>query len=361
MLSCCKNQQAENISINFNPSYFLGADLSYINEMEDCGAVYKNFQGEKQDPYLIFSEAGANLVRLRLWHSPTWTNYSNLEDVKKSIRRAKKAEMKVLLAFHFSDDWADPHKQNVPEDWLEFMEDTTQLSDVLYAYTYQILQELQSLNLLPDIVQVGNEINAMILQRPSELIPIDWKRNAVLLNRAIKAVRDLSTAENKIEVMLHIAQPENALWWFKDAKENGVVDFDFIGISYYPKWSNKSLQELGDVITSLKNTYDKKVMIVETAYPFTLNGLDGANNILAEDSLEDEFPASQDGQLAYLNALHKTVKDFGGSGVLYWEPAWVSTKCATRWGIGSHWENATMFDFTSKPTKAMLWFRNLKE
>ena len=35
----------------------------------------------------------------------------------------------------------------------------------------------------------------------------------------------------------------------------------------------------------------------------------------------------------------------GGVGVVYWEPAWVSTKCTTRWGTGSHWENATLFDF----------------
>lgn len=362
ILSCCNKQQPENNSINSNPTYFLGADLSYINEMEDCGAVYHNSQGEAQDPYVIFSEAGANLVRLRLWHSPGWTNYSNLEDVKKSISRAKKAGMKVLLAFHYSDDWADPNKQDVPGDWLPFVDATTQLSDALYLYTYNVLKELHSLNLLPDIVQVGNEINAMILQRPGELEPIDWKRNAALLNRAIKAVRNFSaTTGDKVGVMLHIAQPENALWWFKEAKENGVIDFDFIGISYYPKWSDKSLQGLGDAITTLKNMCHKEVMVVETAYPFTLNGQDEANNILGEDSLEDEFPATQDGQLAYLNTLHKTVKDSGGSGVLYWEPAWVSTSCATRWGKGSHWENAALFDFFSKPTKAMLWFRNHKE
>ena len=362
MLSCCNNQQPESNNVNPNPTYFLGADLSYINEMENCGAVYHNSLGQPQDPYVVFSQAGANLVRLRLWHSPVWTNYSNLEDVKKSIRRSKKEGMKVLLAFHYSDDWADPYSQDVPEDWLPFVDDITRLSDALYSYTYDVLKELHSLNLLPDIVQVGNEINAMILQRPDELKPIEWKRNATLLNRAIKAVRDFTDSTvNKVEVMLHIAQPENALWWFNDAKENGVVDFDFIGISYYPKWSNKNLQELGGAITTLKNMYHKEIIIVETAYPFTLDGQDEANNILGQDSLEDEFPATQDGQLAYLNALHKTVKDSGGSGVLYWEPAWVSTSCATRWGKGSHWENATLFDFFSKPTKAMLWFRNRQE
>ncbi|RLD82581.1 MAG: arabinogalactan endo-1,4-beta-galactosidase, partial [Bacteroidetes bacterium] len=64
------------------PSFYFGADLSYINEMEDCEAIYKDKNDVVKDPYLIFKDAGANLVRLRLWHNPSWTNYSNYEDVK---------------------------------------------------------------------------------------------------------------------------------------------------------------------------------------------------------------------------------------------------------------------------------------
>jgi arabinogalactan endo-1,4-beta-galactosidase len=132
--------------------------------MVDCGAIYKNNLGSTQDPYLIFSEAGANLVRLRIWHSPSWTNYSNIADVKTSIMRAKAAGMKVLLAFHYSDDWADPYSQDASADWLNLIDDTDKLSEVLYSYTFNVLQDLFSLNLMPDFVQVGNEINAMILQ-----------------------------------------------------------------------------------------------------------------------------------------------------------------------------------------------------
>ncbi len=97
-------------------------------------------------------------------------------------------------------------------------------------------------------------------------------------------------------------------------------------------------------------------MIVETAYPYDFVNQDSANNILVIDSLHEGFPASQDGQLSYLNELHSVVKSAGRSGVLYWEPAWVSTSCSTRWGAGSHWENAAMFDAVSKHTKAMTWF-----
>ena len=65
-------------------NFFYGADLSYVNEMIDCGALYKNAADEIKDPYTIFSEAGTNLVRVRLWHNPDWTAYSNFQDVKKT-------------------------------------------------------------------------------------------------------------------------------------------------------------------------------------------------------------------------------------------------------------------------------------
>jgi arabinogalactan endo-1,4-beta-galactosidase len=38
------------------------------------------------------------------------------------------------------------------------------------------------------------------------------------------------------------------------------------------------------------------------------------------------------------------VIDAGAEGVIYWEPAWVTSSCRTLWGQGSHWDNATFFD-----------------
>src|SRR5688572_1242775 len=91
---------------------FAGVDLSYVNEMEACGAEFR-VQGRKRDPHELFAAAGANLVRLRLWNAPDWTNYSTEADVTRAIGRAHKAGMKVLLDFHYSDDWADPQKQKI--------------------------------------------------------------------------------------------------------------------------------------------------------------------------------------------------------------------------------------------------------
>jgi len=330
-----------------NNPFYIGADLSYVNEMEDCGATYYN-KGKKQDPFLFFAQNGADIVRVRLWHNADWTQYSGLADVSKTLQRAKLNNMKTLLDFHYSDTWTDPEKQFIPKAWAHIT-DTDELAKALYDYTTNTLATLDAKNLLPDMVQVGNETNIEILQPEKTLvhgIP-NWQRNAALLNSGIKAVRDYSNKSKKpIQIVLHIAQPENALWWFKQASENGVSDYDIIGLSYYPQWSVYKLPQLPDAIKALKNTYHKDVMIVETAYPWTLKNFDKAGNVLTKKAVQPDFPATAKGQLLYLLTLTRLVKTSGGLGVIYWEPAWVSTHCKTLWGEGSHWENASFFDAT---------------
>jgi len=355
--SSSDNNSDDNPNPPVENNFYYGADLSYVNEMEDCGATYKDANNVTKDPYVIFKEAGCNLVRVRIWHNPTWTNYSNFNDVKTTIQRAKQQGMKVLLDFHYSDTWADPSKQEIPAAWLDVINNTPVLGDSLYNYTYQTLDRLHNSNLLPDIVQVGNEINPMILQHGYLVWPIDWNRNSFLINKGIQAVRAISEERNRdIGIMLHIAQPENALWWFQQATQNGVTDYDWIGISYYPIWSTYNLNNVGTAISTLINTYNKDLMVVETAYPFTLTDADSAGNILGSDALVTGYPATQQGQLNYLNALQGIVETAGGKGVVYWEPAWVSTNCSTLWAQGSHWDNATLFDHDNKATLGMQFY-----
>ncbi|MDH5609909.1 MAG: arabinogalactan endo-1,4-beta-galactosidase [Cyclobacteriaceae bacterium] len=323
---------------------YLGADLSYVNEMEDCGGTYQ-LGGVVTDPFDLFAVKGSNLVRVRLWHSPDWTAYSTITDVEKTIRRAKSAGMDVLLDVHYSDKWADPSEQIRPKAWSGIT-DNAVLGDSVYAYTYATLDRLASKGLLPTIVQVGNEINREVLQEENmQSTSINWGRNVLLLNRGLSAVVDFSAASGTVvETMIHIAQPENALWWFKEAVARGLQSFDWIGLSYYPKWSSYPLTSLSRAVDSLVTTYGKRLMVVETAYPHTLSNKDNANNILGQDALITGYPATPDGQLHYLTDLVAQVVAGGGSGVVYWEPAWISTGCTTLWGTGSHWDNATFFD-----------------
>lgn len=364
LLSCTSNNLTESDNNEDNQettpeniTFYKGADLSYVNEMEDCEGIYKDVAGVQKNPYQIFKDAGTNLARFRLWHTPDWTDYSTMEDVKISIARAKAQNFEVLLDFHYSDTWTDPGKQQIPAAWLEHIDDTETLGQLLYDYTFNTLIELSEENLTPDIVQVGNEINAMILQDGDLEWPIDWERNSTLINKGIKAVRDFSVQHNtKVEVMLHIAQPENGLWWFEQATSNGVTDFEWIGLSYYPIWSEYNLNNVGEAFLSLINTYSKKLMVVETAYPFTLENKDSANNIMGLDALVEGYPATEQGQLDYLTELSQIIYGSGGEGLIYWEPAWISTSCSTLWGQGSHWDNATLFDHDNRANLGMQFY-----
>jgi arabinogalactan endo-1,4-beta-galactosidase len=346
MLFGCKKTNSQ--LPNATNAIVLGGDLSYVNEVEDAGAKYQR-NNSSVDPYALFAEKGCNLVRLRLWHTPSINRYSGLEDVKKSIRRAKAANMKVLLDFHYSDIWADPGRQNIPKAWSTIT-DLNVLGDSLYGYTLNTLLTLNKEGLLPEMVQVGNEINSEILQPEDKAKPIiDWKRNAFLLNKGIAAVREASSkSSKKIEVMLHIAQPENAIKWFADASANGIEPYDWIGISYYPLWSTVKTKDLPYFINNLVTTHKKQLMVVETAYPHTLANADPANNILDDKALVPGYPATPAGQKQYMIDLVKLVIQGGGAGLVYWEPAWISSSARTPWGQGSHWDNATFFDAANK-------------
>lgn len=340
LFSCKSNEEAL-----VESTLLLGADLSYINEIEDCGGFYSR-NGVKTDPYIIFKESGANVVRVRLWHSPDWTEYSTYSDVEKTIRRAKEAGMQVLLNIHYSDDWADPQQQIIPEAWSKISEESV-LLDSIYSYTFETIRKLNAKGLMPEMVQVGNETNNEILMPEpyTEGDTINWKRNIALFNSGIQAVVDASKkAAVKPKIMIHIAQPENALLWFDAASKNGLSEFDLIGLSYYSKWSTYSIDQLYLAIEELKIKFEKEVLVVETAYPWTLNNFDEANNLLGNDALVEGYEATTEGQYNYLIDLTKAVIKGGGIGVIYWEPAWISSPCSTRWGKGSHWENAAFFD-----------------
>ncbi|WP_158548489.1 glycoside hydrolase family 53 protein [Parvularcula marina] len=325
---------------------YLGADLSYVNEMEDCGAVYRD-DGREVDPYELFAEKGANLVRLRLWHTPDWTEYSTLADVTEAIRRSQVVGMEVLLDFHYSDDWADPGDQIIPAAWAD-IESDEELAEAVFVYTRDTLLTLNKQGLMPEMVQVGNETNTEILLPANvpEDTGINWERNALLLNAGIRGVREAGRQAGKTPlIMLHIAQPENIEPWFEAGMAAGLENFDLIGMSYYAKWSSKNMEEMGETISRLRHKYGKGVIVVETSYPWTLEGQDEAGNILGEDSLIHAYPATLEGQKQYLLDLTQTVISNDGQGVVYWEPAWVTNSCSTRWGTGSHWENAAFFDY----------------
>jgi len=318
----------------------LGADLSYVNEVEDCGGTYHDVSAET-DPFAILAAHGVNLVRARLWHTPTWTDYSTLDDVIRTFERAEAHGMATLLDFHYSDEWADPGRQTPPAAWADIT-DIDELAGALGDYTADVLARLDEAGVFPDMVQIGNEINGGLVK---DVVGLDWEHDAPLLTAGVDAARAAAAeAGTDIDVVLHVAQPENGLWWFAEAETAGLPDFDIIGLSYYPQWSRFSVAELGSAVEHLTAAYGKPVLIVEAGYPWTAETAgDTADNVL--DQGLREYPVSPQGQRAFMEDLTAAVVANGGMGTVYWELAWLSTDCYTRWGQGSHWENATLFDF----------------
>jgi arabinogalactan endo-1,4-beta-galactosidase len=347
--------------------FYFGNDLSYVNQMEDCGAVFKE-NNQAKDVYQIFADHGTNLVRVRLWLDPSWwqsplvqpqgvkSYYNDFVDVKETIQRAKDKGMQVMLDIHYSDFWADPAHQFIPRKWLSVANDLPKLKDSVYTYTTKVLTDLNNAGLMPEIVKVGNENNAgLLVHAPGEgssyeiaatVANNNWTRNAQLYNAAIKAVRDVSVNTTiKPKIALHFTNGlDKQKGIYQNVINHGITDFDIIGFSYYYAWHQGSITELENTVKSLKTTFPTyEVMCVETGYLWTTQNYDALNNIISEPD-PNYLPVSPANQLKYMVDFSKAVMKGGGIGVIFWEPAWVSTPCRTPWGVGSSHDHVAFFE-----------------
>ncbi len=343
--------------------FFYGADLSYVNQILDHQGVYKD-QNEVRSPYRIFKDHGTNLVRLRLWNNPQWTKevygttgtqlYNDLHDVEKAMRLSKQQGMQMLLDFHYSDSWADPGKQEIPEAWRN-ISSLDVLKDSVYQYTLKTLTYLDKRGLMPDFVQIGNETNCgMMYTDASSSFPKlngcegNWANLGAVINSAAKAVRDASAkSSTKPRTIIHVADPKNVEYYLDNIIGEGAVsDFDIVGVSFYPIWhTTVSPENLSTSITTFRTKYKRDVMILETAYPWTKDHADDYHNLWGGEPSLPGFPYTVEGQTAMMKRIVQEVKDGGGIGVIYWEPAWITSSMKDKWGTGSSWENNTFFDF----------------
>ena len=108
----------------------------------------------------------------------------------------------------------------------------------------------------------------------------------------------------------------------------------------------------------MKTDYDKKVMVLETAYPWSISGADNYNNQFGSQKPLTGFPFTRQGQLDFMVMLTQEMISAGANGVFYWEPAWITSEMKDPWGKGSSWENAAFFDFqgnTLPVTRYLNW------
>ncbi|WP_041081913.1 glycosyl hydrolase 53 family protein [Thermotoga profunda] len=333
--------------------FIIGVDLSTLYEIEKQGGkFYEN--GIQKDCLEILKDNGVNWIRLRIWNDPTDENgeplgggncnYMNMTQI---AQRAKMLGMKVLIDFHYSDWWADPGKQNKPKAWENLHDDA--LKKAVYEYTRDVLVYMKDHQALPDMVQIGNELNNGFLWPDGKISGKDaggFDGLASLLKEAVRAVREV---DPKIKVMIHLAEGGNSslFKWFFDSIVERKVDFDVIGASYYPYWHG-ALQDLSSNLNYVSLRYGKDVVVAETAYAWTLEDEDGYPNIFGPDQISGYKPTVK-GQTSFLRDLIRVIRSVPedkGLGFFYWEGAWIPVKdVGWKSGEGNPWENQTLFDF----------------
>ena len=328
-------------------TFIRGADLSFLPEMEEENAIFYDSSGQSKPALQIFKENGCNTVRIRLWHTPKDV-HSSLREVRAFAQQVRDAGMKVWLDLHYSDTWADPGKQTKPAAWQNLS--LSKLKDSVFTYTHKVVSDIH-----PDYVQIGNEINHGFLWETGRIS--HETQFTDLLKQGIKATREVDTT---IRILIHYAGYKGAFQFFNQLKKHDV-DFDLMGISYYPWWHGNNMTALKDSLSLLTTTFQKGLVIAETAYPFTLKWNDQTNNIVGNSNqILSQFPASPEGQkdfLFHLRALVETIPL--GKGFCYWAPDWVSVKRSVSTS-GSPWENLTLFDFQHKVLPAMQIFIKCK-
>lgn len=328
-----------------NKEFITAVDISRYPEISGSNPTFYDLEGNQNDFLSILKENGINTVRLRLWVHPGNEN-SGFEEVKQFSQTLKNMGFKIWITLHYSDTWAHPGQQETPPQWSGI--GLNSLKDSLYVYTKKVITDIN-----PHFVQIGNEINTGILHPYGE-ISTRYQNFISLLQEGISAVRESS---DECKIILHYAGIENADWFFRQLS---TIDYDIIGLSYYPVWHGKSLNNLRTTIQHLSESNNKQIIIAETAYPFTLEWNDWTHNIVGSDDqlILPDYPATIQGQRRFIKDLKIIIQEVPeGIGFCYWGAELIAWK-GNQSTDGSPWENQALFDFNNEALPVLREFQN---
>ncbi|MFR3040635.1 glycosyl hydrolase 53 family protein [Ruminococcus callidus] len=363
-----------------------GVDISSILAVENAGVTFCNEYGRKQDIFRTLSEHGVNYIRVRVWNEPydsRGNSYGggncDLYTAAEIGRRAAKYGMKLLVDIQYSDFWADPEKQTRPKYWIQHDHET--LKGEIYKYTAWVLETISEAGGNIGMVQVGNETNCFFCGET------DMYKICDLFASGDQAIRDF---DRSVLIAHHFANPSTGSYaWYAQVMDECNLDYDVFATSYYPYWHGTT-ENLTTVLKEIADTYNKYVMVAETAYPYTSEDGDTFGNAVSEDSDSAVFryDISVEGQAQCLTDVFQAVANVGekGIGVFYWEPAWLGVngisweeqsslwkKYGSGWATdyaaeydasvtsagGSSYDNQALFDFEGNSLKSLQVFRNI--
>ena len=139
--------------------FMRGADISIQTRQDADGVVYRE-NGVAKDAVVILKNHDLNWIRIRIFHTPSNSSWygvcQDLDYVTALATRVKAQGFKFLLDFHYSDDWADPGNQDIPAAWADY--NHSQLVTAVHDYTRDVIAHLRTNGVMPEMVQIGNEV-----------------------------------------------------------------------------------------------------------------------------------------------------------------------------------------------------------
>lgn len=298
----------------------IGADISLLPEYQDAKAIFQDQNGKDIDVLPYLKQKGFNYVRCRLFVNPSLNTETgqDLDYVIKFGKQIKSQGFDFLLDFHYSDSWADPGKQTKPSAWKNL--GASQLPSQVYSYTKSSLQGLKDANVVPDMIQIGNEITAGMLWNDGRVgvwseewnTDSHWNLFLELLTQASKACREIFP-NAKICVHTERSGDSESSKRYYDKLTNAKIDFDVIGLSYYPFWHG-TLSDLGTTLTMIQKNYPQKdVIIAEVAYPYNDWGYPD------DSKYQKEYASTPEGQAQFTKAFVQAVKKYSNvKGIFWW-------------------------------------------
>jgi arabinogalactan endo-1,4-beta-galactosidase len=349
-------------------------------------------EGKEVEPLsFLHDQNGCTIMRIRLWLDPYDENgkpyHGGTNDWTTFLALAKLGMSKgysIMLDLHYSDFWCDPSRQTLPKVWQGLTVD--EVVAKLYTYTRKTLQKCLKNHLDIAYIQIGNEItNGMLWPlgyldgNPAGGHRLGYDNLCALLSAGSQACHEIMPSAKRI-IHLERSGDKELHQEFFDEITARRLDYDIIGLSYYPYWHG-SFDQLFANVENLKSRYQKPVMIVETGYGFTLknyilNGNDGVNLINDQflkdsaTSLNIPYPLSFEGQKSFIKELLKRSAEHNVLGVIYWEPLWLplpGIEWASKEGelylkktdkpTGNEWANQCLFDYEGNATPALAEFK----
>jgi arabinogalactan endo-1,4-beta-galactosidase len=333
------------------------------------GAIYQaTDSGPSLSPDQILYNAGDNLFRIRAFVNPN-PNYNATQGAYQSTTsdialmqqiKANDPNAAFELDLQYSDTYADPGHQTKPAAWAS--DSQAQLNTDVHDYTLNTLTAFQNAGVMPNIVQIGNEINSGFLWNTASNsaggritfntnpVTTGWANFAGLMNSAISAVRSVQGTGPHVQIAVHIAngaQNGEPQFYFSTLEAAGVTDFDVEGVSFYPNSAGNpsiTLSGLQSNLTALADANPtKKIIVEETNYPYqTRSGYNGW----------PQTPAGQAQEIIDVKNLLLGLPNDAGEGLVDWEPEGVQSP-----GVSVYNAGMTAL-FSLKPGTTNTWILN---